>query len=62
MTRKTVASGNNAERGSAKSTARVRYHSGRVLTVDASSFAMPRPTMDKMTFLVDKLTVEKRDE
>jgi len=28
---------------------------GAVLTMGASSFAMPSPTMDKMTFLVDKL-------
>jgi len=30
-------------------------HIGRVLLMDASSFAIPEATMDKMTFLVDKL-------
>jgi hypothetical protein len=32
------------------------------LTMDASSFAVPEPTMDKMTFLVDKLTCAECDE
>jgi len=52
---KGVVCGDNAAGCSAKARLVFATIAGAVLTMDASSFAIIMATMDKMTFLVDKL-------